>query len=203
MDEIAPDIDGWATAHGFTEAEWAPRGRTPLLREGVFDVAGSCYSGTVDARDVVLAEYSIGSPGASEVIGGGGMDSDWFTLLLAEITDTGYRRLTIHPHGLGDRDWWNRLRGRDSRRETGDESFDDGHQVIASSDLDDDEFGRLIDALRDVLSALPDLLIEVERDPDSDVMSLLVALPGLGLENERLDALDDAFGRALAVLDPV
>jgi hypothetical protein len=202
MDEIAPDIDGWATGHGFTEAEWAPRGRTPLLREGVFDVAGSCYSGTVDARDVVLAEYSIGSPGASEVIGGGGVDSDWFTLLLAEITDPGFRRLTIHPHGIGDRDWWNRLRGRDSRRETGDEAFDDGHQVIASSDLDDAEFSRLIDALREVLAAQPDLLIEVERDPDSDVMSLLVALPGLGLENERLDALDAAFGRALAVLDP-
>ncbi len=202
MDEIAPDIDGWATAHGFAEAEWAPPGRTPLLREGVLDVAGSCYDATVDDRDVVLAEYSIGSPGATELIGGGGVDSDWFTLLLTEIPDTGYRRLTIHPHGIGDRDWWNRLRGRDSRRETGDEAFDDSHQVIASSDLDDAELGRLIDALRSVLAGLPDLLIEVEHDPDSDVTSLLVALPGLGIEDERLDALHAAFGQALAVLDP-
>jgi hypothetical protein len=202
MDEIAPDIDAWATAHGFAAAEWAPPGRTPLLREGVFDVAGSSYTGAVDGRDALLAEFSIGSPGASEVIGGGGVDSDWFTLFLVSIGDTGYRRLTIHPHDIGDRDWWNRLLGRDSRRETGDEAFDERHQVIASSDLDDARCDELIGSLGDVLAGSPDLMIEVEHDADSGVTSLLVALPGIGIGDERLSALQAACERALAVIDP-
>jgi hypothetical protein len=202
MDEIAPDIDAWATARGFIEAEWAPPGRTPLLREGVLDVAGSCYEGTVESRDAILAEYSIGSPGASELIGGGGVDSDWFTLFLFQIDDPGYRRLTIHPHGVRDRDWWNRLRGRDSRRETGDDGFDTSHQVIASSDLDDAGFGEVVASLRDVLAAMPDLLVEVERDDEDGGTSLLVALPGLGIGDERLGALNTACGQVLSAIDP-
>jgi hypothetical protein len=202
MDEIASDIDGWARAHGFTPIEWTPSGETPLLREGVLDIAADAYTGPVEGRDdAILSEYSVGSPGASEVIGGGGVDSSWYTMYLLVIADPGYRRLTIHPHALADRDWWNRLRGRDHRREIGDDEFDRSHQVIASSDLDEAGVADVIAPLRPILASLPDLLIEVESH-DGVGSWLLVAHPGIGIGDERLDALHAACGRALAALDP-
>jgi hypothetical protein len=131
----------------------------------------------------------VGSPTVSDAFGGGGVDGSWFTLFLVPIDDPGFRRLTVHPKKQSDRDWWNRLLGRDDVRETGDVDFDEHHQVIASSDVDNDRFAELVGSdLISLMNANTDLLIEVERSEQGDA-ALLVALPGIGIGDEGLDRL--------------
>jgi len=105
------------------------------------------------------------------------------------IDDPGFRRLTVHPKKQSDRDWWNRLLGRDDVRETGDVDFDEHHQVIASSDVDNDRFAELVgNDLISLMNANTDLLVEVERSEQGDA-ALLVALPGIGIGDQGLDRL--------------
>src|SRR4029079_4203586 len=189
MDEIAPDAEAWAIAHDFTPTESEPNGATPLLREGMMGIAATSYSGYVLGRDATLYEFSVGSPTVSDAFGGGGVDGSWFTLFLVPIDDPGFRRLTVHPKKQSDRDWWNRLLGRDDVRETGDVDFDEHDQVIASSDLDNDRFAELVGSdLISLMNANTDLLVEVERSEQGDA-ALLVALPGIGIGDQGLDRL--------------
>jgi hypothetical protein len=168
MDEIVPDAEAWAIAHDFTPTESEPNGATPLLREGMMGIAATSYAGYVLGRDATLYEFSVGSPTVSDAFGGGGVDGSWFTLFLVPIDDPGFRRLTVHPKKQSDRDWWNRLLGRDDVRETGDE--------LVGSDL------------ISLMNANTDLLVEVERSEQGDA-ALLVALPGIGIGDEGLDRL--------------
>src|SRR6478736_473107 len=189
MDEIVPDAEAWAIAHDFTPTESEPNGATPLLREGMMGIAATSYAGYVLGRDATLYEFSVGSPTVSDAFGGGGVDGSWFTLFLVPIDDSGFRRLTVHPKKQSDRDWWNRLLGRDDVRETGDVDFDEHHQVIASSDLDNERFAELVGSdLISLMHANTDLLVEVERSEQGDA-ALLVALPGIGIGDEGLDRL--------------
>src|SRR6476660_7179771 len=189
MDEIAPDAEAWAIAHDFTPTESEPNGATRLLREGVLGIAATSYAGYVLGRDATLYEFSVGSPTVSDAFGGGGVDGSWFTLFLVPIDDPGFRRLPDHPKKKSDRDWWNRLLGRDDVRETGDVDFDQHHQVIASSDLDNERFAELVgNDLISLMNANTDLLVEVERSELGDA-ALLVALPGIGIGDEGLDRL--------------
>jgi hypothetical protein len=189
MDEIVPDAEAWAIAHDFTPTESEPNGATPLLREGMMGIAATSYAGYVLGRDATLYEFSVGSPTVSDAFGGGGVDGSWFTLFLVPIDDPGFRRLTVHPKKQSDRDWWNRLLGRDDVRETGDVDFDEHHQVIASSDVDDDRFAELVGSdLISLMNANTDLLVEVERSEQGDA-ALLVALPGIGIGDHGLDRL--------------
>jgi hypothetical protein len=199
MSDIAPDIDAWARAHDFAPVDWSPSGETPLLREGMLDIAADSYTGQIAGHDAILCEFSVGSPDASEAFGGGGTDSSWFTLFLIGIDDQGYRRLTIHPSSIADRDWWNRLLGRDHRLAIGDAAFDDRHQLITSSDLDQERFEHTVARFRDTLESLPDLLVEIERSEDGET-SLLAALPGIGIGDDRLGQLRDATAQLLADL---
>ena len=74
-------------------------------------------------------------------------------------------------------------------RETGDVDFDEHHQVIASSDFDNDRFAELVGSdLISLMNANTDLLVEVERSEQGDA-ALLVALPGIGIGDQGLDRL--------------
>ena len=69
-DEVAPDIDVWARAHGFEPSDEQIGGSTPLLRLGVSDVTATAYLGPVGDHQALLSEFSIGSPGVSDAFGG-------------------------------------------------------------------------------------------------------------------------------------
>jgi hypothetical protein len=196
-DELEPDVEAWAESHGFASIEWTPNGETPLLREGMLPIAAASYSGPVAGRDAVLCEFAVGSPSISDAFGGDGVEGSWFTLFLVTIEDPGFRRLTVHPKSHAERDWWNRLLGRDDVRETGDVGFDDDHQVIASSDLEHERFAELIggEFIR-WANANKGVMVEVERHEQGDAY-LLVALPGIGIGDAGLDRLQAATERML------
>ena len=96
-DELVPDVEVWAEAHGFSAIEWSPNGETPLLREGMMPIAAASYAGPLAGRDAVLCEFAVGSPSMSDAFGGDGVEGSWFTLFLVRIDDPGFRRLTVIP----------------------------------------------------------------------------------------------------------
>jgi hypothetical protein len=188
-DEIAPDIDAWARAHGFEPSEQQIGGSTPLLRLGVSDVTATAYAGPVGEHRALLSEFSIGSPGLSDAFGGSGTSSTWFTLFLFQMDASRIHRLTIHPSHFSDRDWVGRLLHQDRLIDDIGGGFDDRYRVIASTDARPETIAALLDAAFVTwLLSQGELAIDIE-DHDEHGGYLVVARAGIGLAAAELDAL--------------
>jgi hypothetical protein len=188
-DEIAPDIDAWARAHGFEPSEQQIGGSTPLLRLGVSDVTATAYLGPVGEHEALLSEFSIGSPGFSDAFGGSGTSSTWFTLFLFSVDASRIHRLTIHPSDFSDRDWVGRLLRQDRRIDEISPDFDERYRVIASTDAPSDRIGAFFDSTFVAwLLSQGELAIDIE-DHGEHGGYLVVARVGIGLADADLDAL--------------
>jgi hypothetical protein len=188
-DEIAPDIDAWARAHGFEPSDEQIGGSTPLLRMGVSDVTATAYSGPVGEHSALLSEFSIGSPGLSDAFGGSSTSSTWFTLFLFAVDASRIRRLTIHPSHYDGRDWVARLLHQDRRVDGINPALDDRYRVIASTDASDDRLAAFLDdAFTGWLLAQTELAVDIEDHAEHGGY-LMVARSGIGLSDADLDIL--------------
>lgn len=186
-DEIAPDIDGWAQAHDFTPTDQQIGGATPFLRLGMMAVTDDAYEGSVSGRPAWLTEFSIGSPDASEAFGGAGVSLNAFTLLLVAVDASAWPRLTIHPVQFSDHNWIGRLLHRDRAVEG--LAFDHRYRVIAATSIPDEQVHQLFDdEFVAWFLAQDDLVLDVESHPGEGDY-LMVATNGIGVGDERLDAL--------------
>jgi hypothetical protein len=187
-DEIEPDIEAWATAHGFAASDRELAGQTPLLRAGMVDITADAYEGEIAGHDALLAELSIASPGLSDAFGGSGVDGVWFTLFAVSVERPGWRRLMVRPHAVSEGDWIKRLLREDRRVHDIAPGFDERYHVIASTSIPDAELRAFFDD--EVVAALlrhGDVVCELEADElDS---TLVVAREGIGVGDTVLDAL--------------
>jgi hypothetical protein len=193
-DEIAGDIDAWARSHGFEPSDEQIGGATPLLRQGVMDSTADAYAGDVGGRRALLAEFAVGSPDASEMFGGSGVSSTWFTLFLFSVDASRLKRLTIHPTRFTDGDWIGRLLHRDHRVATVRDDFDQRYRAIASGEAPDEQVAAFLDAaFVDWLLAQDELAIDIEHH-DEHGGYLVVARSGIGIGDEALDLLQQQAG---------
>jgi hypothetical protein len=205
-DEIAPDVDGWARAHGFSPSDQQIGGATPFLRLGMMDVTDDSYEGTVSGLPAWLTEFSIGSPSASEAFGGIGVTANQFTLLLVAVDAGAWPRLTVHPVHFSGNDWIGRLLHRDRAVDGLGDRFDHRYRVIASTSISDEQLHELFGSgFAEWCLEQDDLVVDVEHhgsDHESDHDYLMVATGGIGIGDQGLDTLLaqtehvlEAFGR--------
>jgi hypothetical protein len=188
-DEIAPDIDVWARAHGFEPSDQEIAGTTPLLRLGVSDVTATAYVGDVGERQALLSEFSIGSPGVSDAFGGSSNSSTWFTLFLFAVDASHVHRLTIHPTHFSDHERLGRFLHHSQLIEDIGPEFDERYRVIASTDVSRERISAVLDQeFIEWLLAQGELAIDVE-DHGKHGGYLVVARAGIGLADGELDEL--------------
>lgn len=196
--EPRPDVEPWALAHGFAPSDRVLQGETPLLRLGLMDTTASAYEGAVDGRPALLSEFTIGTPGVTDLFGGTGVDQAWFTLFLIETDASAWPRLTVHPASFRDGDWLARLLHRDDRRVHGiDDEFDRRYHVRADDGIDRGRLERLFSpGFVGWVDAQDELLFDIEQQDAGG--HLLVARRGIGIGD---DALDDLLVQAGRVAD--
>lgn len=201
LDDLRPDVDPWAVAHGFSPADRVLQGETPLLRLGLMDTTASAYEGSVGGRPALLAEFTIGTPGVTDLIGGTGVDHAWFTLFLVDMDASAWPRLTVHPASFRDGDWLARLLRRDGRRVHGiGGEFDRLYHVRADETIDQSRLDALFTAeFVAWLSEHEELLFDVEQHESGG--HLLVARRGIGIGDAALDELLAATGHVAGRLD--
>ncbi len=201
LDDLRPDVEPWALAHGFAASDRVLRGETPLLRLGLYDTTASAYTGSVGDRPAFLGEFCIGSPDVTEVLGGIGLDDSWFTLLLVDVDATAWPRLTVHPAGFHDGDWLARLLHRDGRRVHGiGPEFDHRFHVRADGAIGQEQLDRLFTPeFVTWFDAQGNLLFDVEQQESGG--HLLVAHRGIGLGDEALDRLYEQAGHVADQLE--
>jgi hypothetical protein len=189
-DELARDIDAWATAHGFERTDEEIAGATPLLRLGNLGVTDDAYRGTVDGREAILAEFSIGSPDLSQAFGGGGLTTAGFTLFLVGVDASRWRRLTVHPQRYGDHHWMKRLLHIDREVDGLPGAFEERYQVIASTRMPEDEVRAAFDeeTVAWWLAQPTEVVMDIE-DHEEHGGYLAVAHPGVFLDAAELDDL--------------
>lgn len=205
MDEdLRPDVDGWARAHGFEPSGDQVGGTTPLLRLGMVDTTDDTYRGEVDGHETILAEFSVGSPDWSEAFAGGGVDSNGFTLFLTFVDASRWPRLTVHPSRFSDHDWAKRLLHADHRIHTLSERMDERYRVVASTRIPADQLSRLFtaDLIEWWLAQEPDVIVDIE-DHGEGAGFLTVAHLGIGIGDEALTALHGQAAHVLAAFSAV
>jgi hypothetical protein len=201
-EELKPDIEAWASANGFELSSVDVTGATPLLRTGALDTTDDAYTGQVDGRDAVLAEFSIGSPTLGQEFGGSGSSSTEFTLFLVAVDGEPWPRLTVHPTSFSERTWTRRLLQLDHEISVSPE-MDERYRVIASHKVSDDAVRNLLtpDVVAWWLAQDPDLFVDIEDHGEAGAY-LAVAHPGLGLSDDDLAALRDRAAHLADLFDP-
>jgi len=63
----ATTLESWASAHGFTPSERGLQGETPLLRQGLVDVATDVHEGELDGRPARVFNLYVDAAGMSKV----------------------------------------------------------------------------------------------------------------------------------------
>src|SRR6266516_1317296 len=116
-DENADDttIARWARERGFAPSARKLRGDTPLLRQGMMDVATDVYEGTLDERQAIVFELYVDAPGLP-VPGETGVSTTPFTVLLVRVDAPAWPRVTVHPAEFSQGDWLTRLLRHDDHR---------------------------------------------------------------------------------------
>ena len=190
MSEIAPDVDGWARAHGFQPCDEEIGGATPLLRLGFLDVTDDVYRGAVGDHAALLAEFSVGSPSVSEGFGGAGADFSIFTLLLVGVDAHLWPRLTVHPAVFSDHDWMRRIFHKDHKIHTVSPEMDSRFRVIASDAIPAEQLEKLFTPELETwwLAQKPEPILDIEHHPNHGGY-LTVAHPGLTDDDRDLDSL--------------
>jgi hypothetical protein len=191
-----PDTDAtviaqWATAHGFTPSERKLQGETPLLRQGVIDVATDIHEGALDGRPARLFDLYVDAAGLP-VPGDTGLTTAAFTVLLVEVDAPAWPRVTIHPAEFSEGSWLSRLlRHDDHRVREADPAFDSRFRLRVADSTPDDAVQRLLDSeLVDWCMEQPSLIFDLENNVDTGD-SLLVAAPGADVDEAVIDRLAD------------
>jgi hypothetical protein len=198
-EELLPDVDAWAGAHGFARSDEQISGATPLLRLGELDTTDDAYRGEIDGHFALLAEFSIGSPNLTAEFGGDGITSVAFTLFLVGVDASRWPRLTVHPSRYPDHDIIKRVLHIDHRVHTVSPEMDARYRIIAASEIPDQ---RLIDLFTPDLvtwwlAQSPEISVDIEDHP-GDGGYLSVARAGLGIGDSGLDQLLEQTTRLLA-----
>ncbi|MGN6380769.1 MAG: hypothetical protein ACTHNU_17595 [Gaiellales bacterium] len=198
--ELSLDIDDFASELGFEPSDRSLAGETPFLRLGMVDFSGRTYEGVLDGREALLAEYSIGSPGASEAFGGSGVSDTWFTLFRVKVEAPEWPRLTIHPREFSE-GWATRLFHRDDYRLRGfSERFDEHYRVRAAKDVPEEQVRDLIgEGFVAWYLDQGELVFDVESNVETGD-SVVVARRGLGLERAELARLLDETRRLIDLI---
>lgn len=201
-DELLPDIDAWASAHGFAACNTQISGATPLLRLGELDTTDDAYEGEVGGQAAYLAEFSIGSPNITAEFAADGIQSEAFTLFLVNVDAARWPRLTVHPSSYPDHDILKRLLHIDHRVHTVSPEMDDRYRVIAASAIPDRQLADLFtpDLVAWWLAQSPEISVDVEDHDGTGYLS--VARAGLGIGDAGLDQLLAQTARLLGVFAP-
>jgi hypothetical protein len=203
MEEPRTALETWASTHGYTPSDEEIGGATPLLRSGLIDTTDQVYRGRLEDRDVLVAEFSIGSPDWSEQFGGSGTDSSVFTVMLVAVDPGRWPRLTVHPRSLSDHQWLRRLIRSDRDFDDLPEAFHDRYRVIASTDISDEQLrGLFTEELAAWWVSQPsDVLVDVE-DHDEHGSFLTVAHAGVADGPGELDDLVAQTTHLMRLIDP-
>jgi hypothetical protein len=190
-DPNATSLARWAAGHGFAPTDRRLQGETPLLRQGVIDVATDVHEGELDghaARVFTLYVDAAGLP----VPGDTGVTTAAFTVLLIEVDAPAWPRVTIHPAEFSEGDWLARLlRHDDHRVRDVDPAFDSRYRLRLADSTPDDAVDRLLDSeLIDWCVEQPGLIFDLENNVDTGD-SLVVAAPGDDVDEAVVDRLVD------------
>jgi hypothetical protein len=189
-----PETDGtvlaaWAAAHGLAPSERPLRGETPLLRQGVIDVATDVHEGELDGRPARVFTLYVDAAGLP-VPGDTGVTTAAFTVILVEVAAPAWPRVTIHPAEFSEGDWLTRLlRHDDHRVRDVDPAFDGRYRLRVADSTPDDALDRLLDSeLVDWCVEQPSLIFDLENNVDTGD-SLVVAAPGDEVDEAVIDRL--------------
>jgi hypothetical protein len=183
-------IAAWAAAHGFAPSDRRLHGETPLLRQGLVEVAADVHEGALDGRRAAVFELYIDAAGVP-LVGDTGISSSAFTALLVELDAPSWPRVTIHPVEFGESSLLSRLVWHDDHRLRDlDPELDRRYRVRVADSTPAAAADRLAAGeLAGWVLGQPTLVADVENNVDTGD-SLLVAAPG-GASADVLDRLAD------------
>jgi hypothetical protein len=198
-EELLPEVDPWARAHGFAPSADQIGDPTPLLRLGEFGTTDDAYRGEIAGHDAILAEYSIGSPNLSAEFGGDGMSTQGFTLFLVMLDASAWPRLTVRPSTYPDHDFFKRVLHRDHRVQTVSPEMDERYRVIAATGIPDAQLAALFspELVAWWLAQSPEISVDIE-DHGEYGGYLSVAHAGFGIGDAALDQLLEQTTRLVA-----
>jgi hypothetical protein len=190
-DTEATVIARWATEHGFAASERELQGETPLLRQGVIEVATDVHEGELDGRPARLFDLYVDAAGLP-VPGDTGVTTAAFTVLLVEVNAPAWPRVTIHPAEFSEGDWLTRLlRHDDHRVRDAGGAFDSRYRLRVADSTPKDAVERLLSAeLLDWCVEQPSLIFDLENNVDTGD-SLVVAAAGDEVDEAVIDRLAD------------
>jgi len=198
-EELLPEVDAWARAHGFAPFADQIGDPTPLLRLGEFGTTDDAYRGEIAGHDAILAEYSIGSPNLTAEFGGDGMSTQGFTLFLVTLDAAAWPRLTVRPSSYPDRDFFKRVLHRDHRVHTVSPEMNDRYRVTAATGISDAQLAALFtpELVEWWVRQTPEISVDIE-DHGEHGGYLSVAHAGFGIGDAALDQLLEQTTRLVA-----
>jgi len=201
--DFSTDIESWAAANGFAASEDEIGGATPLLRSGVLGTTDVVYRGRIEDREVLLAEFSIGSPDWSDQFGGSGTDSSVFTVMLTAVTEGRWARMTVHPKRLSDHHFLRRLVRADREVDDLPAALQETYRVIASTSIPEGQLrGLFTEELATWWLAQPtEVIVDVE-DHEGHGGYLTVAHAGIPGDSAELDDLLAQTSHLAQLIDP-
>jgi hypothetical protein len=190
-DPNATSLARWAAGHGFAPTDRRLQGETPLLRQGVIDVATDVHEGELDGRPARLFDLYVDAAGLP-VPGDTGVTTAAFTVLLVEVNAPGWPRVTIHPGEFSEGDWLTRLlRHDDHRVRDAGAAFDSRYRMRVADSTPKEAVERLLSSeLLNWCVEQPSLIFDLENNVDTGD-SLVVAAPGDDVDEAVIDRLAD------------
>jgi hypothetical protein len=179
----------WARAHGLTASQRTLKGETPLLRQGLVDVATDVHEGELDGRPARIFSLYVDAPGLP-LFGETSTTTAAFTVLLVAVDAPAWPRVTIHPAEFPEDNWLTRvLRHDDHRVRDLGPAFDERFRVRVADSTPKDAVDRLASSeLIEWCLGQPDLIFDLENNVDTGD-SLVVAAPGDEVDEAGLDRL--------------
>jgi len=193
-DTDATALARWAAAHGFASSERKLEGETPLLRQGLVDVATDVHEGELDGRPARIFSLYVDAPGLP-LFGDTSTTTTSFTVLLVAVDAPAWPRVTIHPAEFPEDNWLTRvLRHDDHRVRDVSPAFDERFRLRVADSTPEDAVERLVSSeLASWCLEQPGLIFDLENNVGTGD-SLVVAAPGDDVDEAALDRLADQAG---------
>ena len=193
-DTDATALARWAAAHGFASSERKLEGETPLLRQGLVDVATDVHEGELDGRPARIFSLYVDAPGLP-LFGDTSTTTTTFTVLLVAVDAPAWPRVTIHPAEFPEDNWLTRvLRHDDHRVRDVSPAFDERFRLRVADSTPEDAVERLVSSeLASWCLEQPGLIFDLENNVGTGD-SLVVAAPGDDVDEAALDRLADQAG---------
>jgi hypothetical protein len=185
----ATTLARWAGAHGLTASERKLEGETPLLRQGIVDVATDVHEGELDGRPARIFSLYVDAPGLP-LLGDTSTTTASFTVLLVAVDAPSWPRVTIHPAEFPEDNWLTRVLRHDDHRVRGvSPAFDERFRLRVAHSTPKDAVDRLVSSeLAAWCLDQPSLIFDLENNVDTGD-SLVVAAPGDDVDEAALDRL--------------